>query len=806
MAITVPTISGPQIQNSALSAPQTQSVTERSLAAEIAQPVANAALQIVEKVQQDADTAALVEAESQLSKWKLDTMFNPEQGVYSRKGKNALNITNQTLPEYDKQADAIGNSLTNERQRARWKEITTRQRQAFDSELNRYEYGERENYYDEADKASLEASQTGALAYYNDPQQVAYYQNKASAVLASAGNRKGLPPEAIELSVQKNNSAIAANVINRLAVDDPMAAQQFYAKNAGYMTPEDQMTIQKTLGSSVRKQLAYKAGDALYATGTLGAESLPALIVQAESGGNAAAVSPKGALGLMQLMPDTAKEMAAEMGIPYDEGRLLADPQYNMALGTAYLDKMLKRYGGNKTLAVAAYNAGPGNVDEWLKKYGDPRKSKGGVFYGEKSDGMLQLGNIDLNSRPVVKNEDGSISTVRSMSVNFDGQEVLIPTVAADGSRILSESEAIEQFKKTGQHLGKFKTPEQASAYAEKLHNDQAAQYSSGQISEADWIAKIPFEETRNYTGKIIGQLEQPEPGSVTYARAIKQANKIDDPELRDLTVARIEDLKKAQDLEDRALYDQAAEMVQAGGYASVDPRLLARINPEDEQKLRKLDADLRKGVDPVTDPDKLEEFLGMPSAQLAELSLARDIQPYLSPSDFSKVTTAWRAAKKGDKVTQEALKAENAAVRTVMNLAGIKFGTSKEAQAESNINNRLQFENRYNTLRDAFVKQNGADPSPQEAQKIAEQLLIEVKLADTGLFREDRLPLWQVKPEQASKAYIDAEDIDLNTLSPTDRQAAVDRLNAEGIQISDETMTEAYLQLLEARGLKVTR
>lgn len=701
MAITVPTVSGPQIQNRALSAPQTQSVTERSLAAEIAQPVANAALQIVEKVQQDADTAALVDAESQLSKWKLDTMFNPEQGVYSRKGKNALNITNQTLPEFDKQADAIGNSLTNERQRARWKEITTRQRQAFDSELNRYEYGERENYYDEADKASLEASQTGALAYYNDPQQVAYYQNKASAVLASAGNRKGLPPEAIELSVQKNNSAIAANVINRLAVDDPMAAQQFYAKNAGYMTPEDQMQIQKVLGSSVRKRLAYQAGDALYATGAFTKDNLKMLVAQAESGGRIDAVSEKGAMGLMQVMEETAKEMAAELGIEYNKERLLTDAQYNMAIGGAYLDKMSERYAGSNALAVAAYNAGPGNVDEWLKKYGDPR---------------------------------------------------------------------------------------------------------TGEISEADWIAKIPFEETRNYTGKIISQMEQPEPGSVTYARAIKQANKIDDPELRDLTVARIEDLKKAQDLEDKAIYDQAAEMVQAGGYSSVDPRLLARISPKDKQTLRKLDADLRKGVDPVTDPDKLEEFLGMPSAQFAELSLARDIKPYLSPADFSKVTTAWQAAKKGDKVTQEALKAEQQAIKSVMNLAGIKFGTSADAQAPKNINARLQFENRYNTLRDAFVKQNGADPSPQEAQKIAEQLLIEVKLADTGLFREDRLPLWQVKPEQASKAYIDAEDIDLNTLSPTDRQAAVDRLNAEGIQISNETMTEAYLQLLEARGLKVTR
>ena len=94
------------------------------------------------------------------------------------------------------------------------------------------------------------------------------------------------------------------------------------------------------------------------------------------------------------------------------------------------------------------------------------------------SGGMETPGNIDLTKRPVVKNSDGSISTVRSMSANFDGKEVLIPTVAHDGSRILSNEEAIQQYKDTGKHLGMFKTPEDATSYAEKLHQDQEKMYT----------------------------------------------------------------------------------------------------------------------------------------------------------------------------------------------------------------------------------------------------------------------------------------------------------------------------------------
>jgi hypothetical protein len=89
---------------------------------------------------------------------------------------------------------------------------------------------------------------------------------------------------------------------------------------------------------------------------------------------------------------------------------------------------------------------------------------------------QLELGNIDLQKRPVVKNDDGSISTVRSISVNIDGQEVLIPTVSPDG-KILTDDDAIALYKLTGDHLGKFATPDEATEFAKKLHEQQAIQY-----------------------------------------------------------------------------------------------------------------------------------------------------------------------------------------------------------------------------------------------------------------------------------------------------------------------------------------
>lgn len=99
-------------------------------------------------------------------------------------------------------------------------------------------------------------------------------------------------------------------------------------------------------------------------------------IIGADSAGVSGLVSPKGALGIMQVMPETARIVASQLGIPFSLSRLQYDVEYNTLIGTTYLSWLLKQFGGNETLAAAAYNAGPGRVVEWIAKYGDPSKGQ----------------------------------------------------------------------------------------------------------------------------------------------------------------------------------------------------------------------------------------------------------------------------------------------------------------------------------------------------------------------------------------------------------------------------------------------
>lgn len=133
--------------------------------------------------------------------------------------------------------------------------------------------------------------------------------------------------------------------------------------------------------------------------------------------------------------------------------------------------------------------------------------------------GLVEPGNIDLKHRPVVRNRDGSISTVRSITIEDNGRQILIPTVV--GRRVVSNPEAIAHWRRTGRHLGVFDNAAAAELYAKQLHENQAAMYGPARVLPPVGVrgreADIPVptrsdhrrRRIREITDKVIhGQLE----------------------------------------------------------------------------------------------------------------------------------------------------------------------------------------------------------------------------------------------------------------------------------------------------------
>ena len=91
-------------------------------------------------------------------------------------------------------------------------------------------------------------------------------------------------------------------------------------------------------------------------------------VLLTESGGRIRVVSGKGAVGLMQLMPGTAQQLARRLGMQVTDTDLFT-PKINIRLGSYYLHLLLRRFPGDLPAALAAYNTGPNRVDNWLRRY-----------------------------------------------------------------------------------------------------------------------------------------------------------------------------------------------------------------------------------------------------------------------------------------------------------------------------------------------------------------------------------------------------------------------------------------------------
>jgi len=232
----------------------------------------------------------------------------------------------------------------------------------------------------------------GARRWYGRgaEQSTTFYGQLASARLGSRAITLAVagPPDPQKVDALRSSELMRVTEA-LIRVDRRKLAERFLRTLAFRTTDEDELLVIARLAAQhgytptavYATRRAARAGTAVIEIGypLLDAKPEyppePALvhaIIRQESGFDSEAVSRAGARGLMQLMPATAQQTARGLGLGYDLGALLSDPAYNVALGRAYLAAMIDRFGGHYILAIAAYNAGPGRVDQWIARHGHP--------------------------------------------------------------------------------------------------------------------------------------------------------------------------------------------------------------------------------------------------------------------------------------------------------------------------------------------------------------------------------------------------------------------------------------------------
>ncbi|WP_390477404.1 lytic transglycosylase domain-containing protein [Altererythrobacter sp. MTPC7] len=246
--------------------------------------------------------------------------------------------------------------------------------------------------------AGLASQRAGDMAeatrYY---EMAARYPERFYGQLALAQLGRGVPSLAAQPTAQPTaeqrdafNRSALANAVREVARGAPWRTGiRFYQEVAQSAdTPEEHVLVSELARETGRRDLAVNVTEAAGADGLpdFVAQGFPTLqtppgsnwtfvhaIARQESQFAQNAISHAGARGLMQLMPGTAREQAGMLGMSYRQDDLINSPSYNVQLGNAYFARMMSYYDGSYPLAIAAYNAGPGNVNKWLRANGDPR-------------------------------------------------------------------------------------------------------------------------------------------------------------------------------------------------------------------------------------------------------------------------------------------------------------------------------------------------------------------------------------------------------------------------------------------------
>ncbi|MCX2170654.1 transglycosylase SLT domain-containing protein [Serratia marcescens] len=297
-------------------------------------------LQAIGQEKQKQDLADMQDKLNQFSVYADDLYNNPQNGLITLQGKNAIGQGEAFAGQISAKATELRDSIPEYMRQAFDQQIQPLGR-SYGNRARQYEVGQKQQYESGQYQGVLDNLQQQESESYNNPQEVTLIKQSRVNTIIQYGQSHGWSPEQMAAELHKYNNQALEKRAQNYAVSNPdgWLNGDFMSADSGGM---DMRAI----------AIVESGGKHINADGSV-------------------VTSSEGAQGRFQLMPATGKELAAKRGVRYDP----KDEQQNALLASDYANELYGKY-GSETLAGAAYNWGQGRVDKLIDKIGDPRKGE----------------------------------------------------------------------------------------------------------------------------------------------------------------------------------------------------------------------------------------------------------------------------------------------------------------------------------------------------------------------------------------------------------------------------------------------
>ncbi|MEQ8653872.1 MAG: transglycosylase SLT domain-containing protein [Kiloniellales bacterium] len=338
--------------------------------------------------------AEIFAANNQAAELGRNLLYDPQSGYFGTSGQAAAQGREETIKAYERGLAEIRNGLSSQRVQNEWDQRYGSRKANTLLDIDRHALAATKAWSASEREGRIVNETDYAAQQWADPQRLATNIGGIRQSATLFAQEQGYGPEQSEAYVRgKVSVAHFAAVSQMLASNQVVRAANYLANHAEELTAKDRIAAATAVQEAATvaggqvlgeqaiafgKQKTGAGGDLLVQQKA--SDGLFSAVVSQESGGDASAISPKGAVGLAQVMPDTARWVASQLGetdvAGMDDQEIttwLQTPENSARYGRWYLDAMLERFDGDTVLALAAYNGGPENVEKWIEKNGDPR-------------------------------------------------------------------------------------------------------------------------------------------------------------------------------------------------------------------------------------------------------------------------------------------------------------------------------------------------------------------------------------------------------------------------------------------------